>query len=152
MWSITFILVHTSQQQEQTEHLRGTHLHGCQRELYYIDHKRQEKPKCDHLWLNPVSQGCITPLQNDSQSFHPRWEWLPVRHFLLWDRMIPSHLILWINDSWDKMTPLQDVMVASGSALGSSTVAKVAFCHLQDSLQELVPLLIQHICPKLWSH
>ena len=41
MWSITFILVHTSQQQEQTEHLRGTRLHGCQRELYYIDHNNE---------------------------------------------------------------------------------------------------------------
>ena len=41
--------------------------------------------------------------------------------------MTPSYFILGINDSsWDKMTPLQDVMVANGSALGSSMVAKVA--------------------------
>ena len=47
--------------------------------------------------------------QNDPQSFYPRI------------------LVLGINDSpWDKMTPLQDVMVASGSALGSSMVAKVS--------------------------
>ena len=49
--------------------------------------------------------------------------------------MTPSHLILGQNDPQsfcprDKMTPLQDVMVASGSALGSSTVAKVAILPL----------------------
>ena len=62
--------------------------------------------------------------------------------------MTPSHFVLGINDSpWDKMTPLQDVMVASGSALESSTVAKVAIFAtllIQYSLQEQVPLLIQH--------
>ena len=41
--------------------------------------------------------------------------------------MTPSHFILGTNDdSWDKMTPLQDVMVANDSVLGSSMVAKVA--------------------------
>ena len=41
--------------------------------------------------------------------------------------MTPTHFVLGINDSpWDKMTPFQDVMVASGSALGHSTIAKVA--------------------------